>query len=154
MTNTLRIVPLTDEAGKMTEPDLLARCSGLHRQLRPMLPEHDLSYAAKMQRVCSFGARMVVALDVDGTPLGLALYRVYENTYEDLRLYIDDLVSDEQHRSQGIGSQLLEWCADEARRLGCSFQVLDSGTWRTEAHRLYFRQGFSITSFHFTKPLN
>lgn len=154
MAVTLHILPLTDEAGKITEPELLARCSSLHRQLRPMLPEHGHSYAAKMQRVCSFGARMVAALDADGTPLGLALYRVYENTYEDLRLYIDDLVSDEAHRSQGIGSQLLDWCANEARRLGCGFQVLDSGTWRTEAHRLYFRKGFSITSFHFTKPLN
>lgn len=154
MRKTLNIVRLTDEHGQVSDPALLAKCSSLHRQLRPMLPEHGHSYAAKMQRVCSFGARMVAALDEDGTPLGLALYRVYENTYEDLRLYIDDLVSDEQHRSQGIGSQLLDWCAAEARRLGCGYQVLDSGTWRTEAHRLYFRQGFSITSFHFTKPLN
>jgi hypothetical protein len=64
-----------------------------------MLPEHGHSYAAKMQRVCS----LVPAwwrTGCDGTPLGLALYRVYENTYEDLRLYIDDLVSDEAHRSQ------------------------------------------------------
>lgn len=153
MKTSLQVVALTDEQGHVIAPELLASCSQLHHQLRPMLPVDGAAYAAKMQRVCSYGARMVAAVDSEGKPLGLALFRVYENTYEDLRLYIDDLVSDEAHRSRGIGSLLLDWCATEARRLGCGYQVLDSGTWRTEAHRLYFRQGFSISSFHFTKPL-
>jgi GNAT superfamily N-acetyltransferase len=149
----LHIVPLTDEAGKVTEPELLAAAAACIASYAPCCR----NTATAMQQKCNVSALWCPhggGTGCDGTPLGLALYRVYENTYEDLRLYIDDLVSDEAHRSQGIGSQLLDWCANEARRLGCGFQVLDSGTWRTEAHRLYFRKGFSITSFHFTKPLN
>ncbi|WP_293765600.1 GNAT family N-acetyltransferase [uncultured Aquitalea sp.] len=149
----ISIQRLTDAAGLVQDHALLARCAALHRQLRPMLPEDGERYAAKMQRVCQYGAAIAVAVEETGQPLGLALYRVYENTYENLRLYIDDLVTDEAHRSAGIGKRLLDWCAEEGRSRGCEFLVLDSGTWRTAAHKLYFREGFSISSFHFTRPL-
>lgn len=149
----LEIVALCDDSGRIVRTDLADALCLLHRQLRPMLPDNGAAYLAKMQRVCHYGARLVAALDDEGRPLGMALYRMYENTYEDLRLYVDDLVSDEAARSQGVGSQLLAWCEAQARAAGCRFIVLDSGTWRTQAHKLYFRLGFSITSFHFTKPL-
>lgn len=151
--NALRIIPLTDVSGQISEPQLLQGAAKLHRQLRPMLPEDGEAYLAKMQRVCRYGARLVAACDSSGQPVGLALYRLYENTYEDLRLYVDDLVTDEAARSQGVGSQLLAWCEAHAKSAGCSYIVLDSGTWRTQAHKLYFRLGFVISSFHFTKAL-
>ncbi|MBP7582182.1 MAG: GNAT family N-acetyltransferase, partial [Vogesella sp.] len=103
---SLRLIPLTDEAGQIIEPELLQSAAALHRQLRPMLPEEGVAYLVKMQRVCRYGARLVLACNEQGQPLGLALFRLYENTYEDLRLYVDDLVTDETARSQGVGSQL------------------------------------------------
>ena len=145
----LRVVPVTDEAGQIVEPALLAAAGEVHRQLRPMLPE---DYPAKMARVFAGGARMVVAVH-DGRVLGLALYRLYENTYENLRLYVDDLVTDQATRSQGVGGALLDWCETLARSRGAEWLALDSGTWRTDAHRLYFRKGMVITSFHFTRKL-
>ena len=63
----LRVVPVTDEAGQIIEPALLAAAGEVHRQLRPMLPE---DYPAKMARVFAGGARMVVAVH-DGRVLGL-----------------------------------------------------------------------------------
>ena len=78
----LRVVPVTDEAGHIIEPQLLSAAAEVHRQLRPMLPD---DYPAKMARVFAGGARMVVALN-DNQVLGLALYRLYENTYQNLRL--------------------------------------------------------------------
>ncbi|MCZ4263240.1 GNAT family N-acetyltransferase, partial [Limimaricola sp. G21655-S1] len=89
--------------GQISEPALLQSAAALHRQLRPMLPEDSAAYLAKMQRVCRYGARLVLACNEQGQPVGLALYRLYENTYEDLRLYVDDLVTDEAARSQGVG---------------------------------------------------
>lgn len=150
---SLQLIPLTDDAGQIIEPELLQSAAALHRQLRPMLPEEGVAYLVKMQRVCRYGARLVLACNDQGQPVGLALYRLYENTYEDLRLYVDDLVTDEAARSQGVGSQLLAWCEARAKAAGCSYIVLDSGTWRTQAHKLYFRLGFVISSFHFTKAL-
>ena len=124
---TLRIERLCDEHGRISRPQTLVAALAVHRQLRPMLPEDSADYVAKMARICGYGARLVAALNEDGQAVGLALYRVYENTYEDLRLYIDDLVTDERLRSQGVGSALIDWCEAEARALGCRFLVLDSG---------------------------
>ncbi|WP_156168002.1 GNAT family N-acetyltransferase [Vogesella sp. EB] len=152
--STLRIERLSDEHGHITQPQILAAALAVHRQLRPMLPETAADYVAKMARITGYGARLVAALNEDDQVLGLALYRVYENTYEDLRLYIDDLVTDERLRSQGVGSALIDWCEAEARALGCRFLVLDSGTWRTAAHKLYLRKEFVISSFHFTRALD
>lgn len=151
--DTLRIVRLCDEHGRIVEPALLAAALPVHRQLRPMLPESADAYLAKMARICSYGARLIAALDGNDRVLALGLYRVYENTYEDMRLYLDDLVTDENVRSQGVGRRMLDWCEAEARALGCGYLVLDSGTWRTAAHKLYLQYGFVISSFHFTKPL-
>ena len=146
----LRVVPVTDEAGHIIEPQLLSAAAQVHRQLRPMLPD---DYPAKMARVFAGGARMVVAVH-DTQVLGLALYRLYENTYQNLRLYVDDLVTDQNVRSQGVGGALLDWCDTLARSRGAEWLALDSGTWRTDAHRLYFRKGMVISSFHFTRQLN
>ncbi|WP_174876005.1 GNAT family N-acetyltransferase [Vogesella oryzae] len=151
--DALRIVRLCDAHGQIVEPALLAAALPVHRQLRPMLPNDAASYHAKMARICGFGARLIAALDAGGNVVALGLYRIYENTYEDMRLYVDDLVTDDSVRSQGVGSQMLDWLEAEARQHGCGFVVLDSGTWRTAAHKLYFRHGFVISSFHFTKPL-
>ena len=56
----LRVVPVTDEAGHIIEPQLLSAAAEVHRQLRPMLPD---DYPAKMARVFAGGARMVVAVN-------------------------------------------------------------------------------------------
>src|SRR6266540_6583173 len=58
-------------------------------------------------------------------------------------------------RRRGYGRALLEWCAEEARRLGCAQLHLDSGVEanRLDAHRLYLNTGMRITSFHFMKPI-
>jgi hypothetical protein len=40
-----------------------------------------------------------------------------------------------------------------ARNRGCSSIQLDSGTHRVKAHRFYFRERYTITSFHFARPL-
>ncbi|MXR37594.1 GNAT family N-acetyltransferase [Craterilacuibacter sinensis] len=151
--STQRLLRVTADDGSLARPDLLASALAVHRQLRPMLPHETTAYSAKMERVFAGGARMTVAVDTAGRVTGLALYRIYENTYEDLRLYLDDLVTDEACRSQGIGKQLLHWCEAEARHAGCQFFALDSGTWRPQAHKLYFREDFTITSFHFVKSV-
>lgn len=149
----LSVLAVTDESGAIVRPELLAAALPVHRQLRPMLPEDSATYAQTMARVFAGGARMWVAVDSGGAVLGVALWRIYENTYQGLRLYLDDLVTDAACRSQGVGKCLLDACAAEARARDCRFFALDSGTWRTQAHKLYLREGFEISSFHFTRAL-
>jgi GNAT superfamily N-acetyltransferase len=56
---------------------------------------------------------------------------------------VDDLVTDEAHRSRGIGRTLLRPSGTtSAQDLQCDVLALDSGTQRTDAHRFYFREGW------------
>ncbi|MEU6771605.1 GNAT family N-acetyltransferase [Streptomyces sp. NPDC046759] len=48
-------------------------------------------------------------------------------------------------RGSGLGSLLIEWAIDTARRLECGMVQLTSDKTRTDAHRFYERLGFSAT---------
>jgi GNAT superfamily N-acetyltransferase len=146
----LALVEVTDAAGKIAEPDWLARAEPVHRQLRDRLPA---DYARRMAAVFAGGARMSIATDGDAVR-GVAVWRIVENTYEGRRFYVDDLVSDAAHRSCGVGRFLLAGIEARARALGCDVVALDSGTQRTSAHRFYFREGFVIPCFCFRKSLS
>ena len=80
-------------------------------------------------------------------------YRIYTNLFMGKHLYIDDLVTAENERSQGYGEKMIDWLRNEAIKENCKFYHLDSGTHRKEAHKFYFRQGFTIASFHFSEKL-
>lgn len=138
------IVEVTD-----ADVDWLKRAEAVHRQLRPQLPA---DYLAKMQRVFADGGRMSLAVDGEAV-VGIGVYRIYENTFDGLQLYLDDLVTDENRRSRGVGKQLMDHLAEVARKAGCVAFNLDSGVQRAQAHRFYFREGWTVSAFHFDKPL-
>ncbi len=146
----MNIVEVFAQDGQIAGMEWLARTEAIHRQLRPGLPG---DYAGKMARVLGGGACMALAAE-EATVLGLAIYRWHENTFDDLKFYIDDLVVDEAHRSRGAGHALVAHLEGVARKLGASGLVLDSGTHRTQAHKFYFREGFVITSFNFKKSFS
>lgn len=144
-----RIVEVTDESGAIVAPDWFTRAERVHRQLRTDLPA---GYTAKMKRVFAGGARMCVA--AEGTVVtGVAVYRIYENTFNGRQLYVDDLVTDAKRRSTGVGRALLTHLERKARAANLDNLALDSGTQRQQAHKFYFREGMVVTSFHFGKKL-
>ena len=145
----MKIVDIFVQDGRITGSEWLVRAEQVHRQLRPHLPA---DYAAKMSRVLQ-DARLALVVKGD-TVLGLAVYRWHENTYDDLKFYIDDLVTDEISRSEGVGHALIVHLEEIARKLGASGLVLDSGTQRTQAHKFYFREGFVIPAFNFKKSFS
>jgi len=145
----VNIVAITDASGRIVEPGWLKRAEAVHRQLRTALPA---DYEGKMKRVFSGGARMCVATEGDSVR-GLAVYRISENTFEGLHLYVDDIVTDEGERSKGVGRALMEHMQGLALAAGCEATTLDSGTQRQQAHKFYFREGMVVSSFHFRKPL-
>ena len=146
---TLRFIDVTNANGQIIEPTWLSRAEVVHRQLRTELGEH---YVQRLSDAFANGARMTVAVKNEQV-LGVAVWRVIVNTYEGRRFYIDDLVTDEAHRSQGLGKDLLAHMESVARQLNCDMFTLDSGTQRTQAHAFYFREGMHISSFCFRKKL-
>ncbi len=145
----MQIIEITDAAGGIVEAGWLNAAERVHRQLRPQLAE---PYAESMGRVFEGGGRMIVALYA-GEVAGVAVYRVYENTSQGRKLYIDDLVVDEDCRSRGIGGTLLVELDKRAQEARCVVVDLDSGTGRERAHRFYFAAGYTIKTFGFKKNL-
>ncbi len=145
----MQVVCVTDSAGRVIAPEWLLRAEAVHRQLRPQLP---IEYASRLGEVFAAGGRLAVLVD-GAQVLSVALWRVLENTADGRRMYVDDLVSDENRRSSGAGKLLLDWLEGEANRLGCDALTLDSGVQRQRAHHFYFREGMHIPSFCFRKAL-
>lgn len=143
------IVAVTGDDGAVQAPEWLLRAEPVHRQLRPALPA---AYGERLGQVFANGGRLAVAVSGDAV-VGVALWRLIENTYEGRRFYVDDLVVDEAWRSSGVGKRLLDWLKEAACRLQCDAFTLDSGVQRSRAHQFYFREGMSIPSFCFRKAL-
>jgi GNAT superfamily N-acetyltransferase len=143
------IVEVTDRDGRLRDERWLLAAEAVHRQLRPQLPS---DYAAKMARVFAGGGRMLIAKSGEQV-FGVAVWRATENTFSGRYLYVDDLVTDADTRSRGVGKALLARCEAIARELSCADLVLDSGVQREQAHKFYFREGLTISAFNFKKPL-
>lgn len=145
----MRVIDVTDGSGRVVEPLWLGRAEGVHRQLRTALPP---DYPGRLAQVFANGGRLSVAAN-DEAVLGVALWRLIENTYEGRRLYVDDLVTDAAQRSRGVGRALLGHLEARARQLDCDVLALDSGVQRAAAHKFYFREGMHIPGFCFRKNL-
>ena len=140
------VVPVTDAHGAVTDHALLASAESVHRQLRPQIPA---DYVGRMEAIFAGGAEMAVAT-VDGRVAGITVFRVLEKTFAGRELYCDDLVTDEAQRSTGVGRALIAYMEQVARDRKCDVFSLDSGCQREQAHKFYFREGMTVTAFHFT----
>lgn len=145
----MKLVEVTDERGAVCEHAWFLAAEAIHRQLRPHL---SVDYSGTLERIFRGGARMAVVVS-ESTVSALVVWRLIENTAIGRYLYVDDLVVDAACRSQGIGSELLQWLEQRARSSHCGSLVLDSGVERGAAHRFYFREGLSIVCFNFEKRL-
>lgn len=120
------------------------------RQLRPQVEEP--AYLPAVRAIQAEAGRLIAALHNDQCR-GCALFRQQTRLNGGAILYVDDLVTAAQYRSQGVGHALLQWIEAEARRLSIPICSLDSGLHREGAHRFYVREGYSIAAFHFRKPV-
>lgn len=133
------------------DPRLVADVLPVLAQLRPHLTADSLTEI--YERGHPQGLRFLVA-DDEGRCVGVAGWRLVANTSAGLKLYVDDLVTDGEHRSGGVGAALLRELRSRAEAAGCAVLDLDSGVQRERAHAFYFREGMSIRSYHFALPLD
>jgi GNAT superfamily N-acetyltransferase len=117
------------------------------RQLRPHIPPED--YLGTVKRMKQTDGYQLAAFYDEDSVRAVAGYRFMEMLYCGKILYVDDLNTDERHRSKGYGRALLNWLKAEAREQGCVQLHLDSGVQREQAHRFYFREGLTIDCHHF-----
>ncbi len=146
----MKVVAVSNAKGEVVDAELLRAAERVHRQLRPHL---RADYMGRMKEVLAGGAEMAVAL-VDGEVAGVTVFRILEKTHSGRDLYCDDLVTDEARRSSGVGHALMQYMEAVCRERSCDTFSLDSGAQRQQAHKFYFREGMTITSFHFDKKIS
>jgi GNAT superfamily N-acetyltransferase len=116
------------------------------RQLRPHVGAQDFPRRIALQRAQGY---RLAFIEIDGDVVAVAGFRIIDMLFSGKTMYVDDLVTDDAHRSQGLGSVMLRWLIELAKAAGCETFSLDSGVQRDRAHAFYFDAGMRISSFHF-----
>lgn len=133
-----------------TTNDDIASCYKAMSLLRPALQaENFVSQIKTMQNE----GYVLLSITEGHKVVAAAGYRIFTMLYAGKLLYIDDLVTLQSHRGKGYASALLHYLYDTARQQNCNSVQLDSGHTRTNAHRLYFKENFSINALHFSRQL-
>ena len=151
--NQISITDITELFEEENE-QLLIRVHHIHRQLRPHLPSDRKAYINQIRDICRTGpARILAAIKNDEKKeevVGLAVYRITYNTKYFKHIYCDDLITDENNRSSGVGRCLIKYMKQQGEKLEINQLILDSGCHRGRAHRFYHREGFIINRFGFS----
>ncbi|MDY7082611.1 MAG: GNAT family N-acetyltransferase, partial [Halobacteria archaeon] len=104
------------------------------RQLRDHLDKE--TYLDYMHEMTADGYRLFAGV-VDDEIVALAGVGIEVNMYYGRHLWVYELVTDEEHRSEGYGEGILEFLEGWAVGRGCELVALSSGTQRDDAHRFY-----------------
>ena len=110
----------------------LGKISDVLRQLRPQYSEEELIEQIKKQQQRGYQIAYVESTE---TVLCVAGFVIGEKLAWEKHIYVDDLVTSEEHRSTGAGKFMLDWL----KRFG--------------AHKFYLREEFSITAHHFASAI-
>lgn len=130
-----------------TEQDIL-KCTEVMNALRSQLNSENI--LPIITGMMSRGYNLIYLMDNDKV-VAASGYRFSEHLAWGKAIYIDDLSTLPSARKSGNARLLLDYIFEEARNHHCVQVHLDSGCIpaRYDAHRLYLRYGFNITSHHF-----
>ena len=128
----------------------IASCWEAMYLLRPMLKKQE--FVQKIKEIQNEGYILLYILENDKA-VAIVGYRFFTMLYCGKMLYIDDLSTLENYRGKGYASILLNHIYEIAKQENCNSIQLDSGHVRTNAHKLYYKEGFTINAFHFNKQL-
>ena len=134
-----------------TENDL-KRAFNIMRELRPHLTFSE--YVEIYSQAKLTDNYQIVAAEFEGKIIALIGFRFLSDFVRGKHLYIDDLISTEKFRSQGLGAKLLEFAQKRAQESGCKSLRLCTGIENTRAMKFYESNGWSKRSFVFIKKLD
>ncbi|MBD0723606.1 GNAT family N-acetyltransferase [Flavobacterium sp. L1I52] len=129
----------------------IASCWEAISVLRPMLKREN--FVSQIQDLQKEGYHLLYIQEKDKKTVAIAGYRIYTMLYCGKMLYLDDLSTLEEYRGKGYASQLLNHLKAIALENNCVSIQLDSGPTRTTAHKLYFKEDFTISAYHFHKKI-
>lgn len=132
-----------------TSDNQVLKCFDAMHELRPHLKKEAFVETIKVMQ--SEGFQLAYVKEEDKV-VAVTGYRMIHHLYCGKLIYVDDLSTMQHYRKKGYAKLLLDFIFSEARKHNCQHVDLDSacGPHRYDAHRLYLRYGFNITSHHFS----
>jgi GNAT superfamily N-acetyltransferase len=110
----------------------------------------DLIAQIKRQQQDGYQLAYVIS---DDEVLCVAGFIVAQKLAWDKHVYVDDLITSASNRSTGAGKCMIDWLKQYCKEQQCTQLHLDSGVQRFAAHKFYLREGFVISSHHFSMNL-
>ena len=110
----------------------------------------DLIAQIKRQQQDGYQLAYVIS---DDEVLCVAGFIVAHKLAWDKHVYVDDLITSASNRSTGAGKCMIDWLKQYCKEQQCTQLHLDSGVQRFAAHKFYLREGFVISSHHFSMNL-
>lgn len=125
---------------------------GVMRELRTHLDE--AAYLSLLSDMKSRGYRLFAVRNDDSVIVALAGIEFGVNFYYGRHLWVFDLVTSQNVRSQGYGRLLLTHLEALGKEAGCDTIALSSGFQRVDAHRFYeTHMGYQRQAYTFVKNL-
>lgn len=95
----------------------------------------------------------IAALKKEGVIVAIMGYRILYDYVHGKHCYIDDLVSNEQHRSKGFGAELLKYAEQFARENQCTGLRLCTGIENERGKKFYEKNGWNCRALVYKKKV-
>ncbi|NSC22689.1 GNAT family N-acetyltransferase [Streptomyces albus subsp. chlorinus] len=118
-------------------------------------PDDPAPYRAAFARIDADPNQQLVVAERDGRTVGTLQLTVIPGLSRRgaSRALIEAVRVHADARGTGLGTRLITWAIEEARRQGCALVQLTSDATRLDAHRFYERLGFEASHLGFKMPL-
>ncbi len=133
-----------------TNKDLL-RAHPVMKELRTNL-EYDV-FVDIYEKAHQASRYEMVAAEKDDQIVGLMGYRILHDYVHGKHVYIDDLVTTEAVRSQGVGAQLLKYAESIAEKNDCKNLRLCTGIENEQGKKFYERNGWNLRAVVYKKKM-
>ncbi|CAA6810698.1 MAG: GNAT family N-acetyltransferase [uncultured Campylobacterales bacterium] len=125
-------------------------CFDVLVQLYPKLNKEILIDTIDHQSKNSY--KLLLAYDGDDV-VAVTRFRIGYNFSVGKYIYIENMATDEEYRSLGIGASMIDWIENFAKDNSCKQIRLISATHRHKAHKFYLNQNFKIACYNFWKDV-
>ncbi len=130
------------------EPAEIPTIYPLVRQSNPWMDEAE--FHRLLADMLPMGYRAIGAYE-GGALIGCSGFWISTRFWCRKQIDIDNFIIDPAAQGKGVGRKLVAWIEAKALEEACDLIVLDSYVNTPGAHSFYYKQGFSITGYHFTK---
>ena len=129
----------------------LERCFPVMKELRPHLSYDEfISIYQDLQKSDGYE---LVAFEKGEQILALMGYRFLSDFVRGRHLYIDDLVSTESSRSQGLGAKLLIYAEEIAKQNKCKVFRLCTGVENERGVKFYEKNNWTKRAYAYAKKI-